>query len=101
MEWIVKIENDSKKRVLVKFDPLSEEIVFKGQYHTSSKDWALTHDVSWVDFSVENINTDNVSLEDIQGVIFRIYEKMNERLKAFNDLSESFKIIQTIGVKED
>jgi hypothetical protein len=91
MEWIVKIENKPNQRILVKFEPKFERIVFVGQYKVKT----------WIDFSEDYIDEMNFDLETIQKLLLKVYEKMNERIAIHEDLTQSFGIIKTIEIKEE
>ena len=101
MEWKIIIEGEAKKRILVNYDPLKETITFKGQYKSGGKDYVYDMKTNyWVDFSTETLPM-NVTLEDIQKVIVRVYDKMNERLTVHEDLTKSFGIIQQVELKRN
>jgi hypothetical protein len=89
MEWQVRIEGKLKQRIMVKFDPLKEIIIFTGQYSIKNK---------WIDFSEEDFSM-NITLEVIQELLFKVYEKMNERIKVHEDLNKSFNLIKLIEIK--
>ena len=92
MKWTVNIEGKNNQRILVKFEPLTESIKFVGQYKP--------HDKEWVDFAVGTHSMD-VNLEDIVTLIEETYDTMKIRLEAYNNISEGFKHIKTIEIKED
>lgn len=91
MEWQVKIEGQNKKRILVEFHPQGEMIIFKGQFSIRNH---------WVDFSNETHPMD-ITLEDIQLLLGRVYDSMEKRLKVYEDLDKSFKVIQNIEIPEE
>lgn len=99
MEWIVKIEGEPKKRILVSFDPQGELIIFRGQYKVSTSDYVVgnPHNIYWVDFSTETYQM-GIDLERIQEMLLKVYEKMNERIAVHEDLTKSFGVIKTIEV---
>lgn len=92
MEWIVKITEQPNQRILVKFDPKKEEIIFIGQYKP--------HNKQWVDFSEESYSME-IELEMIQKLLLKTYEKMKERLAAYENISEGFSVIKEIEFTED
>ena len=101
MEWQIKIENQPKKRILVNFDPQGEKLHFRGQYKTGHKDYVYDMKKNyWVDFSQESIEM-KTTLEEIQKVIIRVYDKMNERLLVHEDLTKSFDIIGQVELKKE
>jgi hypothetical protein len=92
MEWKVNIENKPNQRILVKFDPLNELIIFIGQYKP--------HNENWVDFSKEEYTMD-IDLKTMQDLLFNVYKTMNNRLEAFNNISEGFTFIKKIEISEE
>lgn len=90
MEWQIKIEGQSKQRILVNFDPQGELIIFRGQYSIKNK---------WIDFSSET-HSMNIDLETIQELLLKVYEKMDERLKVYDDLAKSFEVIKIVGIEK-
>jgi hypothetical protein len=92
MEWQVKIEGETKKRILVCFEPQTELIIFKGQYSIKNK---------WIDFSTE-AHPMEIDLETIQDFLIKVYDTMDKRLKIYDDLNKSFEIIKSVEmVKEN
>jgi hypothetical protein len=89
MEWQVKIEGQSKQRILVTFDPQGELIIFKGQYSIKN---------NWVDFSTDTYPMD-ITLEGIQAKIIKVYNQMNDRLKVYDDLNKSFALIKNVEIR--
>jgi len=92
MEWIVKITEQPNQRILVKFDPKKEEVVFIGQYKP--------HNKQWVDFSEESYSME-IELGTIQNLLIKTYKKMKERLAAYENISEGFSVIKEIEFKEE
>ncbi len=92
MEWKVEIENKPNQRILVKFDPQNEKIIFIGQYKPHNKDW--------VDFSKEDYSM-NIDLEKIQELLYIAYEKMKIRLEAYNNIYDEFSLIKKIEINEE
>lgn len=92
MEWIVKITEQPNQRILVKFDPKKEELIFVGQYKP--------HNKQWVDFSEESYSME-IDLETIQNLLLKTYKKMKKRLLAYENISEGFSVIKEIEFTED
>ena len=89
MEWQVRIEGHSKKRILVTFDPQGEIILFQGQYSIKNH---------WIDFSCET-HAMEIDLETIQSLIGKVYDTMNKRLEVYEDLNKSFGLIKEIKIQ--
>ncbi len=93
MKWIVKIEGKKDQRIVVKFEPKSDELVFIGQYR------AIPNNLQWVEFSEERCSI-NVDLEMIQNKLLSTYETMKTRIEAYNNIAEGFTVIKTIEIQE-
>jgi hypothetical protein len=92
MRWIVDLENKPNQRIVVRFDPKSEMVTFTGQYKPHNKEW--------VDFSEESYSME-IDLETIQDLLAKTYNKMKERLIAYNNIAEGFVLLKTIEIKEE
>jgi hypothetical protein len=91
MEWKVDIENKPNQRILVKFVPESETILFIGQFKPHNKEW--------VDFSKEECSME-INLLQIQDILLEVYETMKIRLNVYNNLSEGFSVFKKIEISE-
>jgi len=92
MKWTVNIEGKSNQRIIIKFDPKNEVILFIGQYKPHNKEW--------VDFS-EITHVMNIDLEAIKILIEKTYDLMKVRIDAYNNINEGFTLIKNIEIKED
>ena len=92
MEWKVQIEDKPNQRILVRFDPLTETIRFYGQYKP--------HNREWVNFSEETYPMD-IDLDVLQDMMSKVYNKMKERVAAYNNLAEGFTVIKEIKIEEN
>ena len=90
MKWIVNIENDRKKRISVVFNPMDETISFFGQYKEFTE---------WVNFSEKHLQMD-ADLASIQIVLLEVYDLMQKRFEAYQNLEDGFKVIKTIEIDE-
>lgn len=93
MKWIVKIDGKKDLRIVIKFVPQSDELVFIGQYR------AVSNSLEWFDFSEERCSID-IDLETIQNMLLSTYEKMKIRIEAYNNIAEGFTVIKTIEIQE-
>ena len=91
MKWQVKIDGKPKQRILVEFDPQGELIIFRGQYSVRNM---------WIDFSNETHPMD-ITLDDIQLLLGRVYDAMEKRLRVWEDLDKSFSLIKEIAIPTD
>jgi hypothetical protein len=90
MEWIVSIENKTKERIVVNFEPINSQIHFLGQ-HKSKNEWNT--------FVTETRDM-KITVDEIQDVLLDVYEKLKIKLESYTNLSEIFKEIKTIEIKE-
>jgi hypothetical protein len=103
MEWIIKLEGKKNQRILIRFEPQLEQVFFYGQYKPNMKDIVnIDRDkrTPWVDFSSDSYSM-NITLELINEMIVKVYDKMKERLEIYQDLSKSFIAIDTVEIQED
>ena len=92
MEWKVAIEDKPNQRILVRFDPLAETIHFYGQYK-----W---HNREWVNFSEESYPMD-IDLDVLQEMMGKVYNKMKERITAYDNIAGGFTVIKEIKIEEN
>ena len=94
MSWIVKITDEPNKRINVSIDPLKDGVYFRGEYKP--------HNCDWITFSEICISLlSNLDLEIIQTKISEAYDLLIQRLDAYNNLVDGFKIIKEIEIKKD
>jgi hypothetical protein len=91
MEWTVKIEKETKQRILVKFDPLNGRVVAYGQYSTHGE---------WVNFSSAECPIANIGLEELQKLLTEVLDDLRIKIEKFDDLNKSFKLIGSISIEE-
>lgn len=106
MEWIIKIEGKEidpdtnaklpihNQRILVKFNPMYEEIQFIGQYKPKKNK-------EWVNFSEEIYGIDINDLDTIQHLLAKTVLKMRERITAYENVAEGFEVIKLIAIPDD
>lgn len=102
MEWIIKIEGKEEitnmsiilgnQRILIKFDPMAELLIFIGQYKPHNKEW--------VNFCQEEYSME-IDAEAIQNVLIRTYEKLKVRLIAYKNITDGLSLIKSIEFLED
>jgi hypothetical protein len=102
MEWIIHIEGKKDQRILITFEPTRESIRFVGQYKPLAKDIRIKDFKAgfiWVDFS-EEMHSMEIDLETLKEYISKVYDKMEERLKIYEDLSKTFAVFKSIEIAE-
>lgn len=93
MKWIVKIDGKKDQRIVILFEPQSDELIFTGQYR------AVNSSLEWFNFSEKRCSI-NIDLEIIQNMLLDTYEMMKIRIEAYNNIAEGFSIIKTIEIQE-
>lgn len=91
MNWIVKIENEKKKRIKISFNPLNEEINFFGEYLIKNK---------WEIFSHEIYDNIEITLEQIQMKMENVIVIMNKRTNEYDNLDKGFGVLKWIAFNE-
>jgi len=91
MRWIIKIENNANQRILVRFDPKAEQVVFIGQYKPNN--------AIWTDFSEESIAM-NTNLEIIQNTLTSVYDVMKKRFEAYENINQGFSVLKIIEIQD-
>jgi hypothetical protein len=103
MEWIIKIEGKKDRRILITFDPLRESIIFTGQFKPSAKDMVnadIKNGFIWVNIA-EDLHSMKIEFTELQTIITKIYNQMEERLKVHEDLAKVFTVFKIIEIKEE
>jgi hypothetical protein len=93
MEWKVAIENQPNQRILVRFDPLAELLIFSGQYKPHNKEWTT--------FGEEICGINNVDAIIIQEKLLEVYQIMEKRLNQYKNIEEGFTLIKTIEIQKE
>jgi len=106
MEWIVKIEKKPNQRIIVRFDPLNDQLVFIGQYKPHNKEWidfSERNQRLFVENPSEHIINDIILIdaEKIQDILLHVYDEMKRRLDAYENIAEGFTLIKLIEIKEE
>ena len=106
MEWIVKIEGKPNQRIVVRFDPMNELLIFKGQYKPHNQEWVVFSERNqrlFVENPSEHIVNDIILInaERIQDILLHVYDEMKKRLDAYENIAEGFTLIKLIEIKEE
>lgn len=91
MEWIVKITNKPNQRIRIKLMPMADIIEMYGEYKQKNT-WNIFHYVQY---------TSDLSLDELQDIMFEVYDKMKERIEKHNDLVKTFEKIKEIQIVDD
>ena len=87
MEWKVEVENQPKSKNFGYVCTQKELLTFTGQYKPHNKEW--------VDFSYDEYSI-HIDAKTIENLLFRVYEKMKERLTIYEDIAKGFTLIKKI-----
>jgi hypothetical protein len=102
MKWDVKIENKPNQKIVVKFDPMSEKLIFAGQYKPHNREWVNfteTEEQLWqYEEGQEKIF---ITFERIQELLLKTYEILKERVTAYEDIAEGMSAIKVIEIVEE
>jgi hypothetical protein len=103
MEWIIKIENEIKQRILVKFDSQNELLIFVGQLKPYNKPWVDFSEIKqpiWISYphiipgTLSNMGL--INLEMIQEILINTHDLMKKRVTAYKEIAEAFEHIKVI-----
>ena len=89
--WKIKITNNPDHRILVRLNQLDDTIVFCGEKKINN---------NWVIFS-ELEHSININTEQLENALFTTYKIMLLRLKHYDALNNSFKLINEIEITND
>jgi hypothetical protein len=89
LEWIIRLEEKQDCRILVRFEPMEEQLHYIGQHKPKNKEW--------LKFS-EIITKMDTNLDEIQITIGECYDMMEKRIKAYGNISSGFDIIRQIKI---
>ncbi len=80
MNWIVKVEKDSKQRITVFYLPLEDKLLYQGECKVNTE-WYVVYNEKY------DVNTD----ENIISMnIVDVFEKMQDKIKIFTELNKLF-----------
>ena len=102
MEWKIAITDKPNQRIVIRFDPLNEFLVFIGQYKPKNRDWinfSLFEKPLWS----ENKDKEEVLItaEEIQDTLLITYNAFKKRLDAYENIVEGFTLLKEIEIKEE
>ena len=93
LRWTIKIKDDKKKRIIIKYSPIDDTLTFVGQCQ-------LPND-GWVDFTEIEITAKDVKLKTIEDNLTTSFEKLIERFDVYDDLNKGLNIIESIDFSDD
>ena len=92
MEWKVKIEEEDKQRIRIKFYPEFERIVFFGEARVNNK---------WSIFSKKSHNM-IITLDELTKMMEDVIVLMQKRLLEYENLNKGLKVLKWVSfVDED
>jgi hypothetical protein len=99
MEWKIAITNKPNERIVVRFDPKNQYLVFIGQYKPKNR--------GWIDFILINkqfLSIDTkmmeylITAEEIQETLLSTYNILKKRVDVYNNIAEGFTVIKEIQI---
>ncbi|MFA5366539.1 MAG: hypothetical protein WC333_01255 [Dehalococcoidia bacterium] len=115
MNWKLKIEKKPNQRIVVKFEPLTEELLFTGEYKPHNREWVIFYQIwrsCWNTISPPNlpdatiINADGqverklITAEEIGEEILKTYNELQKKVDLYENLTEGFSAMKTIDEVE-
>ena len=109
MKWHIKIENKPNQRITVIFDPLTERLLFTGEYKPHNREWVLFYQNSigcWIIIHPQNApdivsGKELITAEKIEEEISKTYEELKKKVEIYENLAEGFSAIKVIEVVEE
>ena len=93
MEWKVKIEEEDKQRIRIKFYPEFERIVFFGEARVKNNKWSI--------FSKKSHNM-IITLDELTKMMEDVIVLMQKRLLEYENLNKGLKVLKWVSfVDED
>ena len=101
MEWIVKIDDRKKQRVLIKYEPQNSKIYFVGQHRVNNV---------WIDFSNNIIefshnlkNSDNfmLDIDTVSKTIKNVTDQLKTSVEIYDKINNTFSQIKNIDVEKN
>jgi len=94
IHWIIRIENEKDKRILVNFDPKETTLSFYGEIRKNG---------NWIKFSENSLLVKEENSSDLEGlkdIIYKTYQDMVEKFETFKMFDDVFRIIKEIKIDE-
>jgi hypothetical protein len=91
MEWIIKIEEKKDQRILVRYLPGENGVIFIGQYRYA---------MNWVDFVTSEIIAPNriIYFKETETILFYVATMLESKVIELEKLKQIFKTIELIEV---
>jgi len=104
MKWLVKIEGKPNQRIVVKFDPLNQQLIFTGQYKQHNVEWFNFVEIR-KDYDISPVRSaydfELITAEEIQNVISEVYLSLKKRVEIYEEINKGFSLIKLIAEKSD
>lgn len=92
MEWILKFTNNKNIRILVKFNPIEEILIYNGQFKIN---------ILWYDIHTISIPINEINGFTIKEKITILYDLMKPKIDLYLELDETFKSINSIEIFDE
>lgn len=87
MKWIIKIKNNKFKKIVIKYEPLNDIVIFNGECKING---------NWVGFVSNFITSENIDLKKIQELLSKTYNELVKRYDTYDDLNKGLEVISEV-----
>lgn len=96
IKWVIKIDNHENQRIRIQYNPTvnSEYVRVSGEYgikNHSTTYYELVH----ADYHINSI------VENLEGVISEIHQKLNENIEKFEKINNILSLVKNVDVVND
>lgn len=88
MRWTINVKDDKSKRIIIKYDPLSDLVIFAGQCNI--------HNKGWVDFSSNFISSKEIDLQKILNMLVISHNEITERFETYENLNKGLNSVREV-----
>ena len=87
MKWIIKIRDNKFNRIIIKYDPLNDIVIFNGEAKING---------NWIGFTSRFTSSEDIDLKKIQELLSETYDKLIERYDTYKNLNKGLEVISEI-----
>ena len=107
--WVVKINDQKTKRVLIEYFPLKNKFVFSGQLKVTEIWYTFSVRKVYIDINVHSLNENQESIYktitvddiDIDDNILGVYADLEEKINIYLSFTEKMKEYKDIKIAND
>lgn len=93
MKWTVKLEKKPDLRILAIYEPFSKKIIFNGMHKQKNMQWEC--------LAVREYDYTEELFEDIDNILFAVYEDVSAVLENVKTIDAVFDKIKLIEINEN